>query len=79
MVTAARVTLETGELGEDWLFGADGTSEPASRLEPALEAIAEDQTNLFNVIAREANANQVTFYTLDALSGDVLALGVNAR
>ncbi len=37
---AARVTLETGELGEDWLFGADGTSEPASRLEPALEAIA---------------------------------------
>lgn len=37
---AARITLETGELGEDWLFGADGTREPASRLEPALEAIA---------------------------------------
>ena len=37
---AARVTLEMGELGDEWLFGADGTREPVDSLEPALEAIA---------------------------------------
>lgn len=37
---AARVALEAGALGEHWLFGADGTNEPTSRLESALEAIA---------------------------------------
>jgi len=37
---AARAALEAGALGEQWLFGADGTSDPTSRLDPALEAIA---------------------------------------
>ena len=37
---AARVALETGVFGYHWLFGADGTHEPADSLEPALEAIA---------------------------------------
>ena len=37
---AARVALEGGLLGHGWLFGADGTTEPADSLEPALEAIA---------------------------------------
>lgn len=36
---AARVALEQGALGEDWLFGADGTPAPASDLPAALEAI----------------------------------------
>ncbi len=37
---AARVALENGVFGYHWLFGADGTHEPADSLEPALEAIA---------------------------------------
>lgn len=37
---AARVTLEKGDLGDEWLFGADGTVDPVDALEPALEAIA---------------------------------------
>lgn len=36
---AARVALEQGALGEDWLFGADGTPTPASDLPAALDAI----------------------------------------
>jgi hypothetical protein len=36
---AARVALEQGALGADWLFGADGTPTPASDLPAALEAI----------------------------------------
>ncbi len=37
---AARVALESEALGLSWLFGADGTAEPAESLEPALQAIA---------------------------------------
>lgn len=37
---AARVALESGVFGPDWLFGADGTGQPTDQLEPALEAIA---------------------------------------
>lgn len=37
---AARVALETGVFGFHWLFGADGTEQPADSLEPALQAIA---------------------------------------
>lgn len=37
---AARVALETGVFGIDWLFGADGTDQPVDTLEPALDAIA---------------------------------------
>lgn len=36
----ARVALEQGALGDHWTFGADGTEEPAVRLEDALVAIA---------------------------------------
>jgi len=37
---AARVALQNNSLGQGWLFGADGTTEPAESLEAALEAIA---------------------------------------
>ncbi len=37
---AARVALESGIFGLHWLFGADGTEQPADSLEPALLAIA---------------------------------------
>ena len=37
---AARVALESGALGERWLFGADGASEPVDSLGDALAAIA---------------------------------------
>jgi hypothetical protein len=37
---AARVAIESGALGLDWLFGADGSERPVESLEPALEAIA---------------------------------------
>lgn len=37
---AARAALESGSLGEDWLFGADGTDEPTADLERARLAIA---------------------------------------
>ena len=40
MRAAARVALESEVLGLSWLFGADGTAEPAESLEPALQAIA---------------------------------------
>lgn len=37
---AARVALESGALGDQWVFGADGTEGAAESLEPALLAIA---------------------------------------
>jgi hypothetical protein len=37
---AARVVLESGVLGPQWLFGADGTAEPTDDLPTALAAIA---------------------------------------
>jgi hypothetical protein len=37
---AARVALEEGALGEDWVFGADGTQASTGSLEAALRAIA---------------------------------------
>lgn len=37
---AARVALESGALGDRWVFGADGTQAAVDRLEPALQAIA---------------------------------------
>ncbi len=36
----ARMALESGALGDDWLFGADGTQTPCHNLPAALEAIA---------------------------------------
>ncbi len=37
---AARVALESGALGDHWIFGADGSETPADRLEPALVLLA---------------------------------------
>ena len=37
---AARVALETGMLGQDWIFGADDAAEPTDDAETALLAIA---------------------------------------
>ncbi|MDH3255177.1 MAG: VWA domain-containing protein, partial [Acidobacteriota bacterium] len=39
---------------------------PGGVIDPSLEAVNEDESGLFNDIVREANAHQVTFYTLDA-------------
>lgn len=36
---AARAALESGALGENWVFGADGTPEPTDKVEDALVAI----------------------------------------
>ncbi len=41
---AARVALESEVLGVGWLFGADGTTEPAENLEAALAAIARSRS-----------------------------------
>ncbi len=35
-------------------------------VDPFIEAFGEDESHLFNTITREANAHQVTFFTLDA-------------
>lgn len=37
---AARVAIESGRLGDDWVLGADGTPEPARTLDAALAAIS---------------------------------------
>ncbi len=39
----ARMALETGALGEDWAFAADGTEEPCEELNSALEAVARSR------------------------------------
>jgi hypothetical protein len=39
----ARVALESGALGEDWVFAADGTETPSDKLAPALVAIARSR------------------------------------
>jgi VWFA-related protein len=60
--------------GEDFyqqllnLFGGpnfSGTVEDTAIFDPFLETIGEDESPLLNRIAREANGNQVTFYTVD--------------
>lgn len=40
---AARAAIESGALGEGWLFAADGTPEPTSEVEAALVAIARSR------------------------------------
>ena len=45
---AARVALESDALGAGWLFGADGTAEPAESLEAALAAIARSRSFRLN-------------------------------
>ncbi|MFT4817319.1 MAG: hypothetical protein ACI9IQ_002834, partial [Cyclobacteriaceae bacterium] len=39
----ARVALETGALGDDWAFSADGSEVPANTLPAALDAIAKSR------------------------------------
>ena len=39
----ARMALETGVLGEDWAFAADGTEEPCEELNSALKAVARSR------------------------------------
>lgn len=39
----ARVALESGALGEDWAFGADGSELPCESLDTALDAIAKSR------------------------------------
>ena len=39
----ARVALEGGAMGEDWTFGADGSEQPCTTLESALDAIAKSR------------------------------------
>jgi VWFA-related protein len=51
------------------LFGAQNMqalTQDVNFVDPSIEAMNEDQGHLFNAITREANAHQVTFYTLDA-------------
>ena len=38
---------------------------PGTLVDPSSESMREDESRLFNQIAREANAQRVTFYTLD--------------
>lgn len=52
---AARVALESEVLGHGWLFGADGTAEPAESLEAALAAIARSRS--FRAHATNGNGN----------------------
>lgn len=40
---AARVALESGALGSDWLFGADGSAEAATELSHALTLLADSR------------------------------------
>lgn len=39
----ARVALESGALGDDWAFAADGAETPCDKLAPALEAVARSR------------------------------------
>ena len=39
----ARVALESGALGEDWAFGADGSEQPCDTLDTALDAVAKSR------------------------------------
>lgn len=62
-------------------FGAAAISAAAADgklLDPFLETLQEDESHLFNGIVREANAQQITLYTLDATGGKGSSLGVPA-
>jgi hypothetical protein len=39
----ARIALQSGALGDDWSFGADGTSEPCNTVDQALDAVARSR------------------------------------
>jgi len=63
---AARVALESGVLGEGWLFGADGTSEVIDSLQPALEAIARSASRI-----GEGGAGLASFLEQTAARGEI--------
>ena len=53
---AARVALESGALGDQWIFGADGTEGTAESLEPALLAIARSGSLRQRKVRRSASS-----------------------
>jgi hypothetical protein len=62
---AARVAVETGALGEEWTFAADGTDAPAADRETALAAIARSG----NVAARSRRGGLAAFLARAAGQG----------
>ncbi len=60
----ARPGEELYQAMADLFSAGGGTGEPV--LDPTLEALRDDQGQLFNELIREANAQQVTFYPVDA-------------
>jgi len=48
------------------MFGTNSRDVPGGFVDPSIEALKEDESHLFDRIIREANAHQVTLYTLDA-------------
>ena len=57
------------------LFGNSLPSATGRSLDPFIEALEQDETHLLDRITQQANAHQVTLYTLDArgLGGDTLS------
>ena len=66
---AARVALEQGVFGQDWLFGADGTDAPTAEFEPALEAIARSGSFARRRASRPAGAEESWHVGLSAFLG----------
>ncbi|MEQ8956251.1 MAG: DUF58 domain-containing protein, partial [Gammaproteobacteria bacterium] len=61
----ARMALQSGALGDDWLFGADGSRESCNTLDTALRAIAQSRAvgelsvfGLDDFLARETDSGQ---------------------
>ena len=52
------------------VYGNSLPSSPTQTIDPMVEALAENEAHLFNQIVRQANAHQVTFYTLYARGTD---------
>ncbi len=62
------------------IFGSQalrGANRPGAVIDPSIEALREDQTRLFNNVVREANAHQVTFYTVDASGPGMTSLSAS--
>ncbi len=58
----ARIAVESGALGDDWAFGADGSDEPCSNIEDSLHTIARSRAidtphpyGLDNFLQRQAS------------------------
>lgn len=67
----ARVAVESGALGEDWLFGADGSDKSTQHIDEALELIAGSRAldgelaygldNFLNAHAAQSNVHCIIF------------------